>query len=271
MKYLGLALLLVSLSACSSFDMKPDENDKTVEAPLADPDSNEASVSLRPVTAENPNEVVDTKPLTDGIASPMVETPKTEEVDVTLNKKSYLDEKHHAPKTDTIPAEERKEVTYTGKADGVEPEKVLKWLKNGNTRFLKPALRADGQSRKDIKRLSQREKPHAVVFTYSDSRIPPEVIFDQKLGEIYVIRNSDLSVDNSVLNSIDNAVNELGTRLIVILDRNSQKGMDFSYVDQTAQKLADGSASLRAGLEAKNVMVVPALYDMASGKVTFGK
>lgn len=271
MKHLGLALILISISACSAFERRADPNDKTLEAPLADADKSEAEVTLRPA---EPNEIDDSKPLTDGIASPIAETVNdTPTVDVTETKKSYLDQKYHEPKTDIIPAnEERKETSYNGRTDGVDPNKSLGWLKNGNTRFVKGSLRADGQSKKDIKRLIQKEKPHAIVFSSSDSRIPPEVIFDQKLGEIYVIRNLGLTVDNSTLNGIDYAVGDLGTRLIIVLDRSypGQK-IDFSHADQSAQKLVDKSAVVKSALDAKNIQIVPAVYDIESGKVHFGK
>lgn len=278
MKHLGLVILLVSLSACSVFsrheDKRADKKDKTIEAPLADPDKHSDNYSMdERVQAENPEKPIDeSKPLVDNIAAPTAE-PIQDEVDVTLQKKSYLDQKYHEPKTDTLPAAatERTETTYSGKSSGVDPDKALGWLKNGNKRFLKGALRADGQSKKDIKRLAKSEKPHAVVFSSSDSRIPPEIIFDEKLGEIYVIRNLGLTVDSSTLNSIDYAIGDLGVRLVVILDRSYDAGMDFSHADETAQKLVDQSSVLKSAMESKNVKIVPAVYDIGTGKVTFGK
>jgi hypothetical protein len=276
MKYLVLVLLAFSLSACSVFERRTDQNDKTVEAPLSE-STRDAEVKLRPLSEEN--KIDDIQPATDGIASPIVGSTEAQEVDVTLNKKSYLDEKYHDPdkqesKTDTIPATDvvRSENVLTAHYDGVEPEKALRWLKNGNKRFVRGHLRADGQSKKDIQRLASQERPHAVIFSSSDSRIPPEIIFDEKLGEIYVIRNLGLTVDNSVLNSIDYAVGQLGTRLVIVLDRSYPgKGIDFSHADQTAQKLADQSQVLTEGLNAKKVMVIPAVYDLESGIVNFGK
>jgi len=143
---------------------------------------------------------------------------------------------------------------------------------NGNKRFLKGAFRADGQSKKDIKRLASSEAPHAIVFSSSDSRIPPEIIFDEKLGEIYVIRNLGLTVDTSVLNSIDYAIGSLGVKLIIVLDRTYPgKGADFTHADETAQKLVDSSSILKSGMDSKTVKIVPSVYDLETGKVTFGK
>lgn len=100
---------------------------------------------------------------------------------------------------------------------GVEPEKALGWLKNGNTRYLKNKLRGDGQSIKDRERLYAGQKPHTIVLSCSDSRVPPELIFDQKLGEIFVIRVAGEALDSSVIASIEYAVEHLGTRLILVM------------------------------------------------------
>lgn len=278
MKHLRLTLLFIflsfSLSACSSwFSIKTDRDDKTIEKPIANADSEDSVPTMSPPQA---TPMDDSVPLTDNIASPISENPVPENqtVDVTLNKKSYIDEKYHDPSLPTVTADElkRTETTYSGKSDGVDPDKALGWLKNGNKRFLKGSLRADGQSKKDIRRLQKSEKPHAVVFASSDSRIPPEIIFDEKLGEIYVIRNLGLTVDTSVLNSLDYAIGELGTRLVVVLDRTYPgKEIDFTHAGETMQKLVDQSVVLKAALEAKNIQVIPAIYNLNTGKVEFGK
>jgi carbonic anhydrase len=99
----------------------------------------------------------------------------------------------------------------------VEWSKSLGWLKNGNTRFVRGSLRRDGQSRSDVKRLAKGQKPHAVILSCSDSRVPPEIAFDQKLGEIFVIRVAGEALDASVVGSIEYAVEHLGTNLIVVM------------------------------------------------------
>src|SRR3989344_168829 len=142
MKHLSLAILLLSLSACSS---KP-----VADAPVKVDESPQINQAVK---------VDESKPLTDGIAAPMVEPVQTEEtVDVTLRKASpHLDEINNEEKSDDLP--EKTESNVVAKSNGIDPEKALTYLKNGNKRFLKGSLRADGQSKKDIKRLSQIEKP----------------------------------------------------------------------------------------------------------------
>lgn len=106
-------------------------------------------------------------------------------------------------------------------AGKVMPETSLRWLKNGNTRFRKGFLRNDGQSRRDIRRMALGQSPHAIVVSCSDSRVPPELIFDQKLGEIFVVRAAGTVVDDVGIASIEYAVEHLGANLIVVLGHTS--------------------------------------------------
>lgn len=104
---------------------------------------------------------------------------------------------------------------------GVEPSKALGWLKNGNTRFIKGRLRNDGQSKADILRLAKGQKPHTIVLSCSDSRVPPEIVFDQKLGEIFVVRTAGETLEPTSIASIEYAVEHLGTRLILVMGHSS--------------------------------------------------
>jgi carbonic anhydrase len=107
--------------------------------------------------------------------------------------------------------------------EGVEPEKALGWLQNGNKRFQKGKgwLRKDGQAKADIKRLTEKQRPHAIILACSDSRVPPEIVFDQKLGEVFVIRTIGEALDENVIGSIEYALTTLGTRLLVVMGHTS--------------------------------------------------
>ena len=100
---------------------------------------------------------------------------------------------------------------------GVSPDQSLRWLTNGNVRYMKKGFRSDGKSDADRKRLLAGQHPHAVVLACSDSRVPPEIVFDQALGEISVVRVAGEALDASVLASVEHAVEHLGARLIVVL------------------------------------------------------
>lgn len=104
---------------------------------------------------------------------------------------------------------------------GVAPEKALGWLKNGNIRYVKGRLRKDGQSQKDRLRVMKSQKPHTIVLSCSDSRVPPEIVFDEKLGELYTIRTAGEALDDNVVASIEYAIEHLGTRLVLVMGHTS--------------------------------------------------
>lgn len=103
----------------------------------------------------------------------------------------------------------------------VDSEKALGWLKNGNIRYLKGFHRKDGAAKKDIERLATGQSPHSIILSCSDSRVPPEIVFDQKLGEVFVIRTAGQSLDSAVIASIEYAVKHLGSNLILVMGHTS--------------------------------------------------
>lgn len=103
----------------------------------------------------------------------------------------------------------------------VPGEKALGYLKNGNLRFIRGNLRRDGTDMATIKKLSTGQKPHTIVLSCSDSRVPPEVVFDQKLGEIFTVRTAGQALDSSAIASIEYAVSHLGSNLILIMGHES--------------------------------------------------
>lgn len=111
--------------------------------------------------------------------------------------------------------------THAPPPAGTEPDKALGWLKNGNTRFTKMRLRRDGQSPKDIKRLKAGQAPHSIVLSCSDSRVPPEIVFDQKLGELFTVRTAGESLSSTAIASMEYAVEHLGTRLLIVMGHTS--------------------------------------------------
>jgi len=96
------------------------------------------------------------------------------------------------------------------------PSVALQMLKDGNERYLNGEL----VERRDYKEaraaLVNGQKPFAVILTCSDSRVPPEIFFDQKLGNIFTIRNAGNIADMTALGSIEYATEKLKTRLIVV-------------------------------------------------------
>ncbi|WP_347359674.1 carbonic anhydrase [Bdellovibrio sp.] len=152
-------------------------------------------------------------------------------------------------------------------AGPVPAEKSLGWLKNGNTRFVKGTFRSDGASAKDRRRVATLQRPHAAVFTCSDSRVSPEIIFDQKLGEIYVVRTGELILDKNVQESLEYSVGTLGTNLVVVLGSDSCG--DLMAAEGLGNDLLERSAILRDAVASGEVKVVKAVYNLEAGNVEF--
>ena len=103
----------------------------------------------------------------------------------------------------------------------VAPKTALKWLKNGNKRYVNKTWRNDGKNQSDRERLKSAQHPHTILLSCADSRVPPELVFDQSLGEIFVIRVAGEALDSSVIASIEYAVEHLGTKNIVVMGHTS--------------------------------------------------
>jgi carbonic anhydrase len=93
---------------------------------------------------------------------------------------------------------------------------ALQMLKEGNERYLKGELIQKNSYKEDRKILDGGQKPFAVILTCSDSRAAPEIFFDQKLGDIFVIRNAGNVADTEGLGSIEYATEHLKTKLVVV-------------------------------------------------------
>ena len=94
-------------------------------------------------------------------------------------------------------------------------------LKKGNQRFV---LNTPLNARKDSARLQelvQGQAPKAVIISCSDSRVPPEVVFDQGLGDLFVIRTAGNVMGDYELGSVEYAADHLHTKLIVVLGHSS--------------------------------------------------
>ena len=101
--------------------------------------------------------------------------------------------------------------------ENIKAEKALELLKSGNARFVSGTLTPKDNYTELRKQLCEGQHPFAVVLCCSDSRVAPEIIFDQKLGDLFVIRNAGNVVDEDVLGSIEYAVEHLETPLVVVM------------------------------------------------------
>ena len=110
-----------------------------------------------------------------------------------------------------------------------QSDKALDLLKSGNARFVSGALTPKDDYATLREKLSAGQHPFAVVLCCSDSRIAPEIIFDQKLGDLFVIRNAGNVVDEEVLGSIEYAVEHLETSLVVVMGHAACGAVTATY------------------------------------------
>lgn len=118
--------------------------------------------------------------------------------------------------TVTVPAD-LPVTTERSRPDITDPANALAKLLRGNGRFVTAGMLHPDQNPETRLRLSAAQKPFAVVLSCSDSRLPPEVIFDQGLGDLFVVRVAGNVVDPAGLGSIEYAVGHLETPLIIAL------------------------------------------------------
>ena len=96
-------------------------------------------------------------------------------------------------------------------------EAALRQLLEGNARFVADAELHPDRGAELRARLASEQHPMAVILGCADSRVPPELLFDQGLGDLFVIRNAGNIVDTMSLASVEYAVDNLGVSLVLVL------------------------------------------------------
>jgi carbonic anhydrase len=100
----------------------------------------------------------------------------------------------------------------------VSSDEALARLMDGNKRYVENKMNVCGETTAAAREaLAKGQKPYAIILSCSDSRVPPEIIFDKGLGELFVIRVAGNVPDPIVLGSIEYAVEHIGTHLIMVL------------------------------------------------------
>ena len=196
-----------------------------------------------------------------------------------------------------------------GKEEGVSKEIALQRLMLGNKRFVNSKMLHENQTAKRRTDLTKGQHPFAIVVTCSDSRVAPEILFDQGLGDIFVIRVAGNITDDNALGSIEYAVEHLKANLIVVLGHTKCGAVDatvkggevpghiksicetikpsvekakkqdgdilensiINNVLAVTEKIRDCEPILKELVKEDKIMVAPAEYDIATGKVTFLK
>lgn len=136
---------------------------------------------------------------------------------------------------------------------------ALKRLRKGNRRFVtgrNNIAKSIGEARRA--ELIEGQTPFAVILACSDSRVPVELIFDQGLGELFVIRVAGNIVAPSQVDSIEYAATELGTPLVVVLG-HSNCGAVEATLREMRREQASSSPHLRSIVDRIRPAVEPLL------------
>lgn len=107
--------------------------------------------------------------------------------------------------------------------DQVQPSPAQAWkcLKDGNQRFVEGISEHPNQDSSRRTLLSGGQFPFACIFGCGDSRLAAEIIFDLGLGDAFVVRTAGQVIENGVLGSIEYAVEEFKTPIIMVLGHDS--------------------------------------------------
>lgn len=100
-------------------------------------------------------------------------------------------------------------------------DQILQNLKDGNARYIADQRENKNQDGARRDSLTTGQAPHTIVLSCADSRVVPELIFDQGIGELFVLRVAGNVANTSTIASIEYAVAHLGTSLIVVLGHES--------------------------------------------------
>jgi carbonic anhydrase len=128
----------------------------------------------------------------------------------------------------------------------ISAREALEGLREGNVRFA-----SDGQSRSALTSARRRheleagQEPFAIILGCSDSRVPAEIVFDQGLGDLFVIRVAGNIVASSQVGSVEFAAERFGTRLVVVLG-HSQCGAIAATLEELQRPTENQSRNLRS-------------------------
>jgi carbonic anhydrase len=128
----------------------------------------------------------------------------------------------------------------------IPAEEALERLREGNRRFASNTLNRQILSWEARRaELVDGQAPFAIVLGCSDSRAPAELIFDQGLGDLFVIRVAGNIVAPSLVGSVEFAATKFGTRLVVVLG-HTQCGAIFATLDELRRPVENQSPNLRS-------------------------
>lgn len=187
----------------------------------------------------------------------------------------------------------------------VTAEDALDRLMEGNRRFVEEMLENPRKDHKWRSSLTEGQSPFAVILTCSDSRVAPEIVFDQGLGDLFVIRVAGNVARDKVIGSIEYAVAHLNSKLVMVLGHEKCGAVGASLeidnneghigtiiqaikpavylarkmegdlltnavknnAQMVAEQLKEAQPILTRGLQEQGVQIVPAYYKLSTGEV----
>lgn len=129
----------------------------------------------------------------------------------------------------------------------MEADQALQRLINGNARFAEDKPKHPRSDAEWREQLLDGQHPYAIIVGCSDSRVPPELLFDQGAGDLFVVRVAGHAIDNDAAGSIGYAVRHLGTRLVVVLGHSDCGAVTAALAPRTERH--QEPASIRHLLE----------------------
>ena len=141
----------------------------------------------------------------------------------------------------------------------ISTREALERLREGNRRFVADIRNSDTlTSQKRRNELAAGQEPFAIILGCSDSRVPAEIVFDQGLGDLFVIRVAGNIVASSQVGSVEFAAARFGTRLVVVLG-HSQCGAVLATLEELQQPTKNQSRNLRSIVDRVRPSVEPLL------------
>lgn len=200
----------------------------------------------------------------------------------------------------------QKPVNTTGKPPSVDPQTALKRLIEGNQRFVDGKRLNPNQSRLRLQETAYAQYPFAAILGCADSRVPAEIVFDQGVGDLFVVRVAGNVASQEAIGSLEFGTAVLGAQLIVVLGHakcgavkaaikdeplpgrvgtfveeikpaveiarsrsgDIEENSVISNVQYQAQRLAESSTILRKLIKEGKLKIVAGRYDLAVGKIT---
>lgn len=136
---------------------------------------------------------------------------------------------------------------------------ALQRLKEGNKRFVSEALSSEAVATPSRRReVAVAQEPFAIILGCSDSRVPAEIIFDQGLGDLFVIRVAGNIVAPSQVDSVEFAAGRYDTRLVVVLGHSSC-GAILATLEELDRAPDDQSRKLRSIVDRVRPSIEPLL------------